>query len=181
MINVPPYMVPIMMFSCVLCFVTNKKDVYLQRYKCTIDMKKLILLGISALVLLMTACSDKPVIPEQLPVQVKTFIQQTYPGETITFAQKDLELTGWKYEVFLADGTHIDFDTDDVWDKIESPMARPIPVQLIPAPIATHLQANFPGTSVTKIDKERNGYEIELATGIELKYNKQGALMEMDD
>lgn len=144
-------------------------------------MKSIIVSGIFALVLLMTACSDKPVLPEQLPVPVKSFIQQTYPGQTITFAQKDLELTGWKYEVFLADGSHIEFDTDDTWDKVESPMTQPVPAQLIPAPIATHLQANFPGAFVTKIDKERNGYEIELATGVELRYNNQGALMEMDD
>ena len=144
-------------------------------------MKGFIVSGVFALVLLMTACSDKPVIPEQLPVPVRTFIQQQYPGEAITFAQKDLELTGWKYEVFMADGTHIEFDTDDTWDKIESPVGRAVPVGLIPAPIMTHLQANFPGALVTKIDKERNGYDIELATGIELKYNKQGALMEMDD
>lgn len=146
-----------------------------------ICMKNLFVFGVFAFMMMLTGCSDKPVIPEQLPAPVSSFIQQTYPGEAITFAQKDLELTGWKYEVFLADGTHIEFDTDDVWDKIESPVARPVPVQLIPAPIATHLQANFPGVIVTKIDKERNGYEIELATGIELKYNKQGALVEMDD
>lgn len=144
-------------------------------------MRSVIVLGICALVLMMSGCSDKPVIPEQLPVPVKTFIQQTYPGEAITFAQKDLELTGWKYEIFLVDGTHIEFDTDDMWDKIESPMTKPVPAHLIPAPIAAHLQANFPGTFVTKIDKERNGYDVDLATGIELKYNKQGALMEMDD
>ena len=144
-------------------------------------MKSFIVSGIFALALLMTACSDKPVVPEQLPNPVKTFIQQTYPGQTITFAQKDLELTGWKYEVFMADGTHIEFDTDDMWDKVESPMAKPIPMQLVPAPIATHLQANFPGAFVTKIDKERNGYEVGLSTGMELKYNKQGALHEMDD
>ena len=144
-------------------------------------MKKFVLSGIFALVLLMTGCSDKPVMPTELPAPVMSFIQQTYPGQTITFAQKDLELTGWKYEVFLADGSHVEFDTDDTWDKVESPMTQPVPAQLIPAPIATHLQANFPGAFVTKIDKERNGYEIELATGVELKYNKQGALMEMDD
>ena len=97
-------------------------------------MKSFIVSGIFALALLMTACSDKPVVPEQLPNPVKTFIQQTYPGQTITFAQKDLELTGWKYEVFMADGTHIEFDTDDTWDKVESPMAKPIPMQLVPAP-----------------------------------------------
>lgn len=145
-------------------------------------MKSFIVSGIFALlVLLMTACSDKPVVPEQLPAPVRTFVQGTYPGATITFAQKDLELTGWKYEVFMADGTHIEFDTDDAWDKIESPMAKPIPTQVIPAPIATHLQANFPGAFVTKIEKERNGYEVELSNGIDLKYNKQGAMIEMDD
>ena len=144
-------------------------------------MRSIIVSGIFALVLLMTGCSDKPVLPTELPAPVMSFIQQTYPGQTITFAQKDLELTGWKYEVFLADGSHVEFDTDDMWDKVESPMTQPVPAQLIPAPIATHLQANFPGAFVTKIDKERNGYEIELATGVELKYNKQGALMEMDD
>lgn len=144
-------------------------------------MRSIIVSSIFALVLLMTACSDKPVLPTELPAPVMSFIQQTYPGQTITFAQKDLELTGWKYEVFLADGSHVEFDTDDTWDKVESPMTQPVPAQLIPAPIATHLQANFPGAFVTKIDKERNGYEIELATGVELKYNKQGALMEMDD
>ena len=144
-------------------------------------MRSIIVSGIFALVLLMTACSDKPVIPEQLPVPVKSFIQQTYPGQTITFAQNDPALTGWKYAVFWAEGCHVEFDNDDMWDKVESPMTQPVPAQLIPAPIATHLQANFPGAFVTKIDKERNGYEIELATGVELKYNKQGALMEMDD
>lgn len=144
-------------------------------------MRSIIVSGIFALVLLMTGCSDKPVVPEQLPAPVRTFIQQKYPGESITFAQKDLELTGWKYEVFMADGTHVEFDTDDTWDKIESPVGRPVPAELIPAPIATHLQANYPGVLVTKIDKERNGYDIDLANGLELKYNKQGVLTEMDD
>lgn len=144
-------------------------------------MKKLIVLGIFVLGLLMTGCSDKPVLPAQLPAQITAFIQQNFPGQTITFAKKDLEITGWQYDVVLADGTQIDFDTDDMWDKIQSPMTNPVPVNLIPAPIVTHLRANFPDAMILKIDKERGGYEIELANGLELKYNQQGALMEMDD
>ena len=144
-------------------------------------MKSYIVSGIVALFLLMTSCKDRPVAPAQLPAPITAFIQQTFPGQAITFAQKDLELTGWQYDVVLADGTRIEFDTDHMWDKIESPMATPVPAQLIPAPIATHLQTSFPGAVVTKIDKEHNGYEIELSTGVELGYNEQGALMEMDD
>ena len=146
-----------------------------------IMMKNFITTGIFALVLLMTGCTDRPVLPEQLPMPIKAFIQQYFPGQTITFAKKDLEITGWQYDVMLADGTQIDFDTDNVWDKIESPFTNPIPTALIPAPIATVLQANYPDAMITKIDKDYRGYEVDLANGLELKFNKQGELIDMDD
>ena len=144
-------------------------------------MKNFIVSGIFALALLMTGCSDKPVPPAQLPAPIQSFVQQYFPGQTITFAQKDLELTGWKYEIFLADGTHIDFDTDDMWDKIECSLTNPVPTALIPPPVASTIQANYPDAMITKIDKERNGFEVDLANGLELKFNKQGAIVDMDD
>ena len=144
-------------------------------------MKKFVALGIFAFTLLMTACSDKPVTADQLPEPIKAFIQQTFPGQTVSFVQKDLDLTGNQYDVVLADGTRIEFDTDNQWDKIEGTMTTPVPTALIPQPVLTHLQANFPDAMITKIDKEHYGYEVELANGLELKYNKQGAIMEMDD
>ncbi|MBR5674476.1 MAG: PepSY-like domain-containing protein [Muribaculaceae bacterium] len=144
-------------------------------------MKNFIAVGIFALVLMMTACSDKPVAVEQLPQPVKAFIQQHFPGQTITYAEKDVELAGSKYDVVLADGTRVDFDTDNVWDKIECTMASPVPTALIPAPIVTHIQTNFPDAMILKIDKDHYGYEVELANGLELKFNKQGVLTEMDD
>lgn len=144
-------------------------------------MHKLFTLGIFALFLMMSACSDKPVTAEQLPEPVRAFIQQTFPGQTISFAEKDLEVTGTKYDVVLADGTRIDFDTDNVWDKIECTLANPVPTALIPAPIVAHIQTNFPDALIVKIDKERYGYEVELANGLELKFNQQGVLTEMDD
>jgi len=144
-------------------------------------MKRFRVLGILAFVLLMTACSDKPVTPEQLPAPIKAFLQQNFPGQTISFAKKDLEGFGYQYDVVLADGTQIDFDTDDVWDKVACTLANPVPTALIPAPIVAHIQANFPDAMITKIDKEHYGYEVELANGLELKFNKQGVLTEMDD
>jgi hypothetical protein len=81
----------------------------------------------------------------------------------------------------LADGTQIDFDTDHMWDKIQCAMTTSMPTALVPAPILAHLQTNFPGAMILKIDKERYGYEIELTNGIEMKFNNQGALMEVDD
>lgn len=144
-------------------------------------MKSYILTGIFALVLLMTSCSDRPVAPAQLPGAITAFIQQNFPNQAITFAQKDLEITGWQYDVVLADGTQIEFDTDQMWDKIQCPMTNPVPAVLIPAPIMSYLQGNFRGVMIQKIDKDSFGYEVELANGLELKFNQAGALMEMDD
>ena len=144
-------------------------------------MKSYILTGIFALVLLMTSCSDRPVAPAELPAPITAFIQQNFPNQAITFAQKDLEITGWQYDVVLANGTQIEFDTDQMWDKIQCPMTNPVPAVLIPAPIMSYLQGNFPGVMIQKIDKDSFGYEVELANGLELKFNQQGALMEMDD
>ena len=153
----------------------------MQRFQDTIKMKKFFAIGFVTLVLLMTACSDKPVMPAQLPVDITAFIQQNFPGQTISFAKKDLEITGWQYDVVLADGTQIDFDTDHMWDKIQCAMTTSMPTALVPAPILAHLQTNFPGAMILKIDKERYGYEIELTNGIEMKFNNQGTLMEVDD
>ena len=144
-------------------------------------MKSYILTGIFALVLLMTSCSDRPVAPAELPAPITAFIQQNFPNQAITFAQKDLEITGWQYDVVLADGTQIEFDTDQMWDKIQCPMTNPVPAVLIPALIMSYLQGNFPGVMIQKIDKDSFGYEVELANGLELKFNQAGALMEMDD
>lgn len=145
------------------------------------NMKKLSVLGIFAFILLMSGCGDRTVTADQVPEPVKAFIQQTFPGQTISYAEKDVELTGSKYDVVLADGTRIEFDTDNIWDKIECTLANPVPTALIPAAIATHIQTNFPDAIILKIDKEHYGYEVELANGLELKFNKQGALMEVDD
>ena len=144
-------------------------------------MKKFILSVIFALVLLMTACTDRPVVPAQLPQQITAFIQQNFPGQTISFATKDLEITGWQYDVVLADGTQIDFDTDKMWDKIQCTMGNPVPTALIPAQIANHLRTNFPDAMILKIDKERYGYDVELSNDIDLKFNYQGMNIGMDD
>lgn len=137
-------------------------------------------IALIAMTLLNTGCNDQAVAPTQLPANIQAFVQQNFPGQSITFAQKDLELFGFKYDVFLADGTQIEFDTDDVWDKIER-QGQGVPMTLVPQNIATHVQTSFPGTFIAKIDKDTFGYEVELSNGLELKFNKQGIVTEMDD
>ena len=128
----------------------------------------------------LVSCDDIAVTPAQVPAEIQSFVQQNFPNQSITFAKKDIVFFGSKYDIVLADGTQIDFDRDNVWDKISCPMT-PVPATLVPQPVTNYVNTNFPAAAILKVDKERYGYEVELANGLELKFNKQGMLMEMDD
>jgi hypothetical protein len=56
-----------------------------------------------------------------------------------------------------------------------------VPAALVPAAILQYVKVNFAGCSVTKIDKEHHGYDIELSNDLELKFNHQGMLVGIDD
>jgi pectin methylesterase-like acyl-CoA thioesterase len=55
------------------------------------------------------------------------------------------------------------------------------PAAIIPEPILQYVKTSFPGTMITKIDKERYGYDVELSNDIDLKFNYQGMIIGMDD
>lgn len=136
---------------------------------------------IAFMAIMFCSCSDVNVAPGEVPAQINTFVQQYFPGQNVTFAQKDWSWFAYEYEVTLADGTHMEFDRDNQWKKIESPV-KGVPASLLPAPIATYLNTNNPGIAVKKIDKgDRGEIEVELINNLELKFTEQGALMEMDD
>ena len=119
---------------------------------------------------------DKPIPVEQLPATAKTFVQENFQDKKILYAEKD-----WNtYECVLNDGTKIEFKKDGTWDKIDCNMTA-VPASTVPEAISTYVKANFPNVVITKIDKERHGYDIELSNDMELQFNKQGVLIGMDD
>ena len=126
------------------------------------------------------SCKDVIITADKLPAAAQTFIKEYFPGSDISYAKKDKELTKTTYEVVLQDGTEIDFDSKGQWDKIDCKRAT-VPAKLIPDAIATYVQTNFPGQAIVKIDKELFGYEIELLNDLELKFDKNGRLVNIDD
>lgn len=130
--------------------------------------------------MMLVGCGEKSISPTELPQEIQTFVKQNFANSTITFAKKDPGLFGSEYGVTLNDGTMISFENDTEWDKISS-ATTPIPINLVPAPIATYIGANFANVAIKKIEKEKDGYEVELANGLELKFDQQGTLMDMDD
>ena len=147
-------------------------------------MKKSSLFFAALVCLLMQSLSsfaDDRVIPtQQLPAAAQTFMQNTFPGQGIAYATIDRDFGKTTYDVRLNDGTEVDFDAKGTWDKVDCGLSA-VPAQLVPTAIADYVKANFAGAMIVKIDKERHGYDIELSNDLELKFNKQGQFIGIDD
>ena len=146
-------------------------------------MKKSVLFFAALVCMLMHSVSsfagDRIIPAEQLPAAAKTFIQKTFPGQTVSYAKIDFDGRK-KYEVRLSNGTEVEFDKNGNWDKVDCNYSA-VPASLVPTNIANYVKTHFAGAKVVKIDKERHGYDVELSNDLELKFNKQGQLMNIDD
>ena len=126
-----------------------------------------------------TFASDRIITKEQLPAAAQTFIQKTFPKQAISYAKIDFD--GRKtYEVRLSNGTEVEFDKNGTWDKVDCNFSA-VPADLVPANIANSVKSSFPDAVIVKIDKERGGYDIELSNDLELKFNKNGQMVRIDD
>ena len=142
-------------------------------------MKLFRLLSVAAICLLFTAvsCAHDRIIPvTQLPAQAQTFIKAHFADKTVAYAKQD----GAKYEVKFNDGAEVEFTRRGEWDKVDCKFSA-VPDVLVPELIKNYVTTNFPGTMITKIDKERHGFDIELSNDLELKFDRTGNLMYIDD
>ncbi len=118
--------------------------------------------------------------PQAVPEAINAFVKQYFPNATIAGVEPDNDHGGMEYDIYLSDGTEVDFDANNQWETIES-RAKGVPAAFIPQAIATYVKSNYQNMAVAKIHKEHYGYEIELTNGLELNFDKSGQFMGMDD
>lgn len=86
-----------------------------------------------------------------------------------------------EYEVTLADGTRIDFDERGNWKDIEMPQGKAVPEKLIPESIRKSVGELQHGQKIVGVERRGGGgYEIELANGIEMRFDKAGQFEKYD-
>ncbi len=128
----------------------------------------------------LVSCRDAIIPVDQLPAEARSFLQEYFAEKAVSYVKKDRELAKTTYEVVFQDGTEIDLDGKGRWDKVDGKRVA-VPAALIPDAIADYVRQGFPGQEVVKIDLEPFGYEIELASGLELRFDKKGKLVNIDD
>ena len=133
-------------------------------------------IGISAAV----ADNDKIINKSQLPVQAQQFIEAHFAGIDFTYAKEERDIFKHSYEVRLADGTKIEFTSKGIWDEVECRFGE-VPTAIIPQAIKEYINNNYAGEKVVYIVKDRNDYEVKLSNRIELKFDKELNIYDIDD
>ena len=144
-------------------------------------MKKLITLLLSLSVFAISAkADDRPIDFDQLPSAAKTFIQTDFPSLSISFITRDVDLLDTTYDVHFTNGLKLEFNSKGSWKEIGHAKAA-IDTKYVPKEIRDCVSARWPDAAVKKIERYRQGYEVELTNRLELKFDKHFRLAEIDD
>ena len=125
------------------------------------------------------AGNDKPISVNALPAKAQTLLSQHFNGQKVMLATIESGVVSRSYDVVLQNGTKLEFDKKGNLTEIDCKQGI-VPSQLIPQPIKNYLKENYRGEAVRKIKLNKKEYEVELANGIDLTFNKHFQLIDID-
>ena len=124
------------------------------------------------------ADDDRPIDFSQLPKTAQATVKKHFASSEILYSTQD-GIVFKTYDVMFANGDKIEFDSKGNWKDVEKMSG--VPTAFVPAQIQNFVKKSYPGTKITKIDRDARDYEIERSNGLELKFNKNCRLIEIDD
>lgn len=146
-------------------------------------MKKLMILSAILMVFgITTACADndKPITVAQLPAKAQQFVKTHFPKEKVALAKLEQDFLETRYEVVFTNGSKVEFLKNGEWKEIDCKYST-VPTAIIPAQIAQYISQNYPDTQVVQIDRDKRDYEVKITNGLELTFDKQFNLIDIDD
>lgn len=146
-------------------------------------MKKfLTFMAFVALVAGMAGASDRVVRDVNvLPAAARKMVADTYSLKNVSHIKIDSSFFGGDdYDVVFVDGTEIEFNAKGEWKEVDAG-SKPVASAFVLKPIATYVKSNYPGQHIVQIKKERNKYEVELSSGLDLEFDRAGNFLRIDD
>ncbi len=119
---------------------------------------------------------DQVVTFNQLPAVAQTMLKQYFVNKMPLVVTMDWD----DYTIMYETGEKVEFDKQGNWKEIDCRTSM-VPLELIPEQIKNHVRTTFPGTTILKLDRNRRGYEIKLNNGLDIEYNRNFQVVEIDD
>ena len=142
---------------------------------------KLTFLFVAAFALV--SCDKEEVINvDGLPSASNTFLNEYFAGVKVLSTIKETEFVDKEYKVILENGVEISFDKKGNWTEVEAKLetqALPNTAFILPA-ITDYIAANYPDAGINGIEKNKNGFDVELTNGFDLEFNANGGFVRFD-
>lgn len=127
------------------------------------------------------ADNDRPIALDKLPAAAQTFLKTHFADLTLAYAVEDPKFVGSEYEVTYTDRTEVDFRSNGEWSSVERRYAA-VPASVVPTQISDYVaKSSFPNQYIKKIERDAYTWEIELSNGIEIKFDKEFRVIDIDD
>lgn len=126
------------------------------------------------------AANDRVIQSKQLPKAAQLFLAKHFAGRAVSLAKEDRDFSGTTYDVRLADGTELEFTSAGEWKEVDGNHTA-LPLTFIPAQLVKTIQSQHAGDAIVHIERKRRGYQVELASGLELLFDVRFQLIGYDD
>ena len=144
-------------------------------------MKRIGIILIGLALMTNMACADNDKVTNninELPQVSRNFLNNYFNGNKVSHIKIDFLVDS--YDVILTDGTSVEFNRDGEWKEVKS-FQQNIPDTLIPAEIRQYVSQNYPGQKIMTVERGKRKVSVDLANGLELKFDLNGNLIDIDD
>lgn len=106
-----------------------------------------------------------------IPQNAQNFIKQHFSNIQVSYIERDWD----DIEVYLADGTQIEFFPNGDWKEVKCYMN--MPASILPANVMATIQRTYPQAAIIKIEKQFTIFEVKLNNMMELYIDNNGTLI----
>ena len=138
-----------------------------------------IMAALASLVVLASCDNDEKHLDyNELPNVAKSFINNYFGNSEVRSAIKEYDDLTYHYEVYLTDGTKIEFKKNGEWREVEN-RVEGVPTSILPAGIVSYVQENYGSYFIVSAERDRQ-YDIELNNDLDLDFTLDGDFIRID-
>lgn len=124
--------------------------------------------------------NDTPITFNELPEAAKEFVHKHFGKEQVSHVTLDNDIINKEYTLVFASGTKLEFNGDGDWKEVDCRYTE-MPQGLVPEQIENYVKNNYPNNKIREIKRERGGWEVKITGGLELTFNRDFKLVDIDD
>jgi hypothetical protein len=135
-------------------------------------MKTILVAFISMLMIAPNSWAGKPILVENLPNKVKSYVKIHYPDQNIVKSEIDKNIFCLEYEILLEHQVELIFN--EKCDIIEIGGNTEVPESIINTAILSYVGIHYPNNYITGWKLKKYRQQIELDNKLELRFDNNG-------